>query len=59
MAFVVALDRRAELGPGVDEDVVPATVGVTVDQQGRLVDTVDDAVGGNVLEWRRPAAQTW
>ena len=46
--FVIALDRGAQTGPGVDEGMVAPAIGVAVEQQRRLVDAIDHAVGRDI-----------
>ena len=53
MNLEVILDRRSEVRPLVDEVVVASPVRVALQEQGRLVDAVDHAVGGDVLRRAR------
>ena len=46
MALVISLDRGAQVGAGVDEDIVAAAVRVAVQQQRRLINAVDNTVAG-------------
>ena len=45
MLLDVALDRGAQIGSLIDVNVVAAAARVAFEEDGRLVDTVDDAIG--------------
>ncbi len=49
MHLVLVLDRGRQIGPLIDEHIVAAAMRVAIEQECRLVDAVDDPVGGNVL----------
>ena len=48
--LVSTLDRGAELVTGVDEDIISPAVGVAIQDQRSLVETVHDPVRWNVLQ---------
>ena len=44
MHFVLILDRGAKLRADVDEYVIAAPVAVTLNQESRLINAIDDAI---------------
>ncbi len=57
MKLVLLLDDGAERRSLIDENIIATTVGLAEEQQRRLVDAVDQSIGGNVILGAGQAAE--
>jgi len=49
MKLVLLFDDRTKAWALIDEDIIAPTMGLSEEQHGRLVNPVDQTIGGDVL----------